>query len=199
MNRRAWSDQDIDYLRRNYADMRAEDIASALGCSVRRVYTKARALSLGKSVSFTSAHRIQPGSNVQGGGIVSRRHAAWNKGVKGSAIKSAEAELQRRARISKRLKDLWGEDEFRRVTGQKIIQSSSARWKRDDYRERIGKSISASLRRSWRDPSDLRLAALMRLANLPPEMQEALMTHINLSSMLKELRLAILDKQEGNQ
>lgn len=89
MNRRYWKNSDEDTLRKLYPDMRAQDVAHILGCSVHRVQNKAFALGLTKSEAFKAsdlsarirrgqqspamiATRIQPGATP------------WNKGVKGS-------------------------------------------------------------------------------------------------------------------
>jgi len=47
-----WTDKQLDYLRKHYADMRAEDIAKKVKHSTERVWYMAKKLGLGKSQEF---------------------------------------------------------------------------------------------------------------------------------------------------
>lgn len=55
MNRRHWTDIELEILRRNYADSATEDIARALERSPRAVYDMAEGLGLRKSEAYLAA------------------------------------------------------------------------------------------------------------------------------------------------
>ncbi|WP_369952372.1 HNH endonuclease signature motif containing protein [Ralstonia syzygii] len=85
MPRRAWSEAELELLRQNYADSRAEDIARAVGRPVRVVYNKARQLGLKKSPEFYAGSQSGRLDGVRGmTGRFAKGHTTWNKGVKGS-------------------------------------------------------------------------------------------------------------------
>ncbi len=86
MNRRPWTPQELEALRRLYPDQKAADLARLLGRSVSSVYGAANSLGLGKSAAFraresqdlarrartsraTVAAQFQPGQTP------------WNKGL----------------------------------------------------------------------------------------------------------------------
>lgn len=83
-----WSPADIALLRANYADSRTDDLAVALGRTVRMVYQKAIALGLRKSSEYLAtdnAGRIQRGKQNEAmkASQFKPGQPAWNKGTKG--------------------------------------------------------------------------------------------------------------------
>lgn len=88
--RRFWSAEQEDQLRAIYPDMRAQDVAAIMGCSVKRVYNKAKALGIGKSEAFKKSDlsaRIRRGhqSEAMKATQIKPGNIPWNKGVPGSA------------------------------------------------------------------------------------------------------------------
>lgn len=91
--RKHWTDDEIEALRRLYPDMRAEDVARVMGRSVSSIRNAAFGLQLGKSDAFKQSDvsaRIRRG--IAPGAV---RHQfpkgmePWNKGLKGVNGKSS--------------------------------------------------------------------------------------------------------------
>ncbi|CDF82110.1 hypothetical protein PKB_0742 [Pseudomonas knackmussii B13] len=94
-NRKAWSDDEVEQLRRRYADEPTEVIAADLGRSVRMVYGKAKQLSLSKSAAFLEgplSRRLDGSQGVQY--RFAKGITPWNKGRKGSPSTGRMAETQ---------------------------------------------------------------------------------------------------------
>lgn len=52
MNRKPWTDQDLQYLKEHYSDYTAAEIAQTIGRPIRSIYSKAKELRLKKSEEF---------------------------------------------------------------------------------------------------------------------------------------------------
>jgi hypothetical protein len=81
-----WTEKDDDYVRNHYENTRTEDIAKALGKSIRAVYQRAYGFGLKKSQEFLQSPAC--GIMVKGSqlGVKTRfkkGQEAWNKGLKG--------------------------------------------------------------------------------------------------------------------
>lgn len=88
MQRRFWTDEEVERLRREYPDRPTADLADDLGCSIDRIYTKAFELGLKKSAAFMETDRC---GRIPRGRQDPRMAAtqfkkgqqSWNKGMKG--------------------------------------------------------------------------------------------------------------------
>lgn len=85
-----WSPRDERWLRELYPEHTAAFCAQVLGCGVRRVYQKARAMGLAKSPAFLASdlsRRIQRGRRDPRMAATQFKQGLtpWNKGVPGSA------------------------------------------------------------------------------------------------------------------
>lgn len=84
MIRAAWKPHEIETLRQFYPSSRTDDLARALGRTVRTVYQKARSLGLSKSAEYLSspdARRLD--GKVGSATRFQKGQTSWNKGVKG--------------------------------------------------------------------------------------------------------------------
>lgn len=85
MKRRPWTAEEVERLRREYPDTRAEDLARSLGRQVRSVYHKARTLGLKKSPAFLASSqsgRWGPGENPSETTQFKKGITPWNKGTR---------------------------------------------------------------------------------------------------------------------
>lgn len=82
MNRHIWTLAEEHILRGLYPHYRAQDVADALGVSLRSVYIKANALGLKKSQAFFSS-AISGRTDGQRGASArfQKGHSTWNKGT----------------------------------------------------------------------------------------------------------------------
>ena len=90
--RRHWSEADLELLRRNYANSRADDLAKALQRPLTAVYAKAKALGLAKSAAFLSSvrsGRIQRGQDSPT--RFKKGLVPWNKGMRGLQLEGSKA------------------------------------------------------------------------------------------------------------
>ena len=77
-----WTASDTEYLKKHYPDMRAADIAQALGSSVYTVYQKAYRYGIKKSDTFLNSEKS--GRLSKDIGLSTRfkkGNRPWNKGV----------------------------------------------------------------------------------------------------------------------
>ena len=90
--RHIWTDDQVDYLRRHYADTLTVDLAAVLGLRAERILAKANGMGLHKSralIAETARQRtLTPGhgsmdSRIQLGAV------PWNKGIKGARVSPA--------------------------------------------------------------------------------------------------------------
>lgn len=96
-NRKAWSDDEVEQLRRRYADEPTELIATDFGRSVRMLYSKAKQLGLKKSEAFLAGSLSHRWDGSQGVGHRFIKGAIpWNKGRKGlpSIGRSTQAQFK---------------------------------------------------------------------------------------------------------
>lgn len=95
--RKIWTEEELTYLKNEYANSRSIDIAMYLGATVLQVYRKAASLGLKKSEGYLNsplsgrlvdgnrgkAHRFEKG------------HQAWNKGTKGLCLGGAQTQFKK--------------------------------------------------------------------------------------------------------
>ena len=93
-----WTPDEIDYLRRVYADTPTIEISNHLGLQMRQVYAKAATLGLRKSAEFLSSPesgRLMRGSVVGMSGRFLPGHTTWNKGMKGLILGGKETRFKK--------------------------------------------------------------------------------------------------------
>lgn len=94
--RRKWTDADVTYLRANYPNNTAQQVATALGRSVRAIYDAAKGLGLKKSAEFLASPASGRTNGKHGG---ANRFAPglipWNKGKKGLQIGGTATQFKR--------------------------------------------------------------------------------------------------------
>jgi hypothetical protein len=82
--RHVWSDEDVDRLKREYADAHTPALARALGRPVQSVYNKAYGLGLTKSEAYLASPLAGRTDGKRGAGSRFKPgHKTWNKGVQG--------------------------------------------------------------------------------------------------------------------
>ena len=90
--RHRWTDDQVEYLRRHYADTLTVDLAAALGLRAGRILAKANALGLRKSAALIAETARQRTLTPGHGSLGSRIQAGavpWNKGIKGQRVSMA--------------------------------------------------------------------------------------------------------------
>jgi hypothetical protein len=83
--RRRWTAVELELLRRNYADSRTAELATALDRKVEHVYAKANALGLVKSDAYLAsadACRLRRGDNLGAAHRFAKGHVPANKGLR---------------------------------------------------------------------------------------------------------------------
>lgn len=86
--RRRWTEQELETLRKMYADTKTAKLAALLGRTERSVYMAADSLGLKKSAAYLAspdACRLRRGAHVGAETQFKPGHAAWNKGTKFTA------------------------------------------------------------------------------------------------------------------
>lgn len=86
MKRGPWTAVELELLRRNYADSRTDDLATALGRTVSQVYQAAQRHGLQKSPEYLkseAACRLRRGDSVGERSRFKPGAVPWNKGVRG--------------------------------------------------------------------------------------------------------------------
>lgn len=84
--RQPWTEVDLELLRRNFADSRTQDLATAMGRSYSTVAQMATRLGLRKSEAYLAsadACRLRRGDNTGAATRFKPGQPAWNKGTKG--------------------------------------------------------------------------------------------------------------------
>lgn len=84
--RQPWTEVDLELLRRNFADSRTEDLATAMERTYSTVAQKAARLGLRKSEAYLAsadACRLRRGDNTGAATRFQPGQPAWNKGTKG--------------------------------------------------------------------------------------------------------------------
>lgn len=83
--RQYWTESAVQLLRELYSDLPAQDVASLLGCSIKRVYSKAKTLGLRKSAVFLASEasgRLRRGSHPNSAATRFKPGIEpWNKGT----------------------------------------------------------------------------------------------------------------------
>lgn len=86
MKRRHWTPLQIEALVKLYPDMLTEQLAAALGLSVRQVYGKAREMGLKKSEKFFASPASGRLTSEKGASArFPKGHSPWNKGISHTA------------------------------------------------------------------------------------------------------------------
>jgi hypothetical protein len=86
MKRGCWTAVELELLRRNYADSRTDDLATALGRTVSQVYQAAQRHGLQKSPEYLkseAACRLRRGDSVGEESRFQPGAVPWNKGLRG--------------------------------------------------------------------------------------------------------------------
>ncbi len=84
MKRQPWSDEDVERLKREYADAHTPALARALGRPVYSVYNKAYGLDLKKSEAYLASPLAGRTDGKRGAGSHFKSgHETWNKGTRG--------------------------------------------------------------------------------------------------------------------
>lgn len=92
--RTAWTEQQVEEIRRRYPHEKTDKIAADLGLPVARVYSKAAWMGLAKTPEYLAspdAQRLQRGDNVGAACRFQKGHVPANKGVKGISYPGMEA------------------------------------------------------------------------------------------------------------
>lgn len=85
--RAAWTDEQLDLLRKFYPNFKTEDVAFMVGHPLQATYRKANNLGLKKSAEFLASGHAGRLDGVRGGATrFQKGHASWNKGAKGLHI-----------------------------------------------------------------------------------------------------------------
>lgn len=92
--RTAWTEQQVEEIRRRYPHEKTEQIAADLGLPVARIYSKAAWMGLAKTPEYFAspdAGRLQRGDNIGAACRFQKGHVPANKGVKGISYPGMEA------------------------------------------------------------------------------------------------------------
>lgn len=92
--RTAWTEQQVDEIRRRYPHEKTDQIAADLGLPVARIYSKAAWMGLAKTPEYLAspdAQRLRRGDNVGAACRFQKGHVPANKGIKGISYPGMEA------------------------------------------------------------------------------------------------------------
>lgn len=92
--RMAWTEQQVEEIRRRYPHEKTDKIAADLGLPVARIYSKASCMELAKTPEYLAspdAQRLRRGDNVGAAYRFPKGHVPANKGVKGISYPGMEA------------------------------------------------------------------------------------------------------------
>lgn len=83
LKRQLWSAEEQEYLRKQYADRKTDELAKALNRSISKIYAKANELGLNKSEIYVRKHaRLQPGHSLGRATQFPKGHTPANKGLR---------------------------------------------------------------------------------------------------------------------
>ena len=98
---KAWTDSEIELLKREYSHKPTEEIADKLGCKVKRVYNKAFDLDIKKTPEYRSLRAQLSNLKMKGNpGRFQKGHRPWNKGMKGISYGGRATRFQKGNRPS---------------------------------------------------------------------------------------------------
>lgn len=92
--RMAWTERQVEEIRRRYPHEKTDKIAADLGLPVARIYSKASWMGLAKTPEYLAspdAQRLRRGDNVGAACRFQKGHVPANKGVKGVSYPGMEA------------------------------------------------------------------------------------------------------------
>lgn len=91
--KRFWSQDEIDYIKKNYSDLSSHIIAKQLGMTISQIYNQAYRLGLYKSPEYikNNCRTIEPNKRTQFG----KGHNPWNKGMKGLQIGGKQTQFKK--------------------------------------------------------------------------------------------------------